>query len=158
MHFSSATYYGPETLLDLYVESEDISLFEELLDFVAKTGFGANRSTGYGQFSWEKDLAFDGGSVQHEGNAWVNLSLMSCDDLSSVKGCYSPMVKHGRTWSGFGERNPFKKPFLAFAEGSLFTKLPQSGYVLRNIHSDPDIVQVTWPLFFPVMLEGTHGI
>lgn len=67
------------------------------------------------------------------------------------------MVKHGRAWNGFGERNPFKKPFFAFAEGSLFSGMPDSGYLLRNIHSDPRIVQVGWPLTIPVTLEEYYA-
>jgi CRISPR/Cas system CSM-associated protein Csm4 (group 5 of RAMP superfamily) len=77
--------------------------------------------------------------------------------MTVFDGIWTPFVKHGRAWSGFGEKNPFKKPFLAFAEGSLFSRMPKKGYVLRNIHSDPKLVQIGWPLTIPVTLEGHHA-
>ena len=65
------------------------------------------------------------------------LSVCASENMTDFEGYWLPMVKHGRAWSGFGETNPFKKPFFAFAEGSLFRRMPATGYLLRNIHSDP---------------------
>jgi CRISPR-associated protein Csm4 len=100
---------------------------------------------------------FDAKTFDIEGTSQLSLSVCAASDLSEFKGYWIPMVKHGRAWSGFGETNPFKKPFFAFAEGSLFRKMPCKGYLLRNIHSDSKIVQIGWPLTIPVTLGGYHA-
>jgi len=154
LFFSSATWYRPGQTLDLYVETSEMEFFEKLLRHLADTGFGADRSTGKGHFAFRRDDHFDPTPFARKGTHRLSLSVCAATETSVFAGYWTPFVKHGRTWSGFGERNPFKKPFLAFAEGSLFSAMPTSGYVLRNIHSDPKLVQIGWPLTIPVILEG----
>lgn len=154
LFFSQATWYRPGTVLDLYVRTEAVAEFERLFDHLAATGFGADRSTGKGQFRYERDPAFDARPFEGQGSHRLSLSVCTATDLPGFTGYWMSMVKHGRAWSGFGERNPFKKPFFAFSEGSVFRSMPASGYLLRHIHSDPRIVQVGWPLTIPVTLEG----
>lgn len=157
LFFSAATWYRAGATLDLYVESERIELFEELFHDLSLTGFGADRSTGKGHFSFRRDERFDATPFGGSGSHRLSLSVCAAEALNEFEGYWAPFVKHGRAWSGFGEKNPFKKPFLAFAEGSLFSRMPQRGYVLRNIHSDPRIVQIGRPLTIPVTLEGHHA-
>ncbi len=157
LFFSSATWYRPGVTLDLYVESEQIELFEELFNDVAATGFGADRSTGKGHFRFQRDEAFEPRPFATAGSHRLSLSVCASTETTAFAGYWSPFVKHGRTWSGFGEKNPFKKPFLAFGEGSCFSRMPEKGYVLRNIHSDSKLVQIGWPLTIPVTLEGHHA-
>lgn len=157
LFFSTSTWYRPGVTLDLYVETGQLDLFDELFSHVAATGFGADRSTGKGHFSFSRDAAFDAAPFAIEGSHRLSLSVCAAIDTAPFAGYWSPFVKHGRAWSGFGERNPFKKPFFAFAEGSLFSRMPERGYLLRNIHSDPKLVQVGWPLTIPIILEGHHA-
>jgi CRISPR-associated protein Csm4 len=157
LFFSSATWYRPGAVLDLYVESRQIDLFEELFGHLAAIGFGADRSTGKGHFCFKRDESFDPVPFGANGSHHLSLSVCVATDMSSFAGYWTPFVKHGRAWSGFSEKNPFKKPFFAFSEGSLFSRMPQGGYLLRNIHSDPKLVQIGWPLTIPVTLEGHHA-
>lgn len=157
LFFSTATWYCPGSVLDLYVESVQIELFEELFKHLSLTGFGADRSTGKGHFSFQRDVAFDPAPFGANGSHRLSLSVCAAADLSGFAGYWNPFVKHGRAWSGFGEKNPFKKPFFAFAEGSVFARMPQGGYLLNNIHSDNELVQIGWPLTIPVTLEGHHA-
>ncbi len=157
LFFSSATWYRPGSVLDLYVETAEIEFFEKLFNHLAETGFGADRSTGKGHFSFQRDAGFDPGPFAKEGSHRLSLSVCAASDTRAFSGYWTPFVKHGRAWSGFGEHNPFKKPFFAFAEGSLFASMPDSGYLLRNVHSDPKLVQIGWPLTIPVTLEGHHA-
>lgn len=154
LFFSQATWYRPGTILDLYVRTAEVAEFERLFNHLAAAGFGADRSTGKGQFTYERDWAFDASPFEGHGSHRLSLSVCAATDLPGFKGYWMSMVKHGRAWSGFGEPNPFKKPFFAFSEGSVFRSMPASGYLLRQIHSDPRIVQVGWPLTIPVTLEG----
>ncbi len=157
LFFSKGIWYRPGTDLDLYVQAEDLDVFETLFRHIEAVGYGADRSVGMGQFSFTRDESFDATPFYAEGSHKLNLSVCFSEELADYEGYWIPMVKHGRAWNGFGERNPFKKPFFAFAEGSLFSGMPDSGYLLRNIHSDPRIVQIGWPLTIPVTLEEYHA-
>lgn len=157
LFFSRTTWYRPGTTLDLYVRTGRPELFEELFADLAATGYGADRSTGKGHFRFERDMGFDPTPFEAPGTHRLCLSVCAAADTRDFAGYWTPFVKHGRAWSGFGQKNPFKKPCLAFAEGSLFSRMPRKGYLLRNIHSDPDLVQVGWPLTIPMTLEGHHA-
>ncbi|MBC2710647.1 MAG: hypothetical protein HGJ94_06510 [Desulfosarcina sp.] len=157
LFFSKGYWYRPGVDLDLYVQTEDRDAFETLLQHLEAVGYGADRSTGMGQFSFSRDESFDTAPFNGEGTHRLSLSVCAAPDLAGFEGYWIPMVKHGRAWSGFGEPNPFKKPFFAFTEGSLFRRMPDTGYLLRNIHSDQRIVQIGWPLTIPVTLEGHHA-
>ncbi|MDT8405449.1 type III-A CRISPR-associated RAMP protein Csm4 [Sulfuriflexus sp.] len=157
LFFTQSNWYPPGVALDLYVETQQVDHFEELFHHLSATGFGADSSTGKGHFRFERDSNFDAGPFAMQGSHRLSLSVCANPDMREFAGNWTPFVKHGRAWSGFGERNPFKKPFFAFAEGSLFSTMPRSGYLLRNIHSDPKLVQIGWPLTIPVTLEGHHA-
>lgn len=153
LHFGQATWYASGTILDLYVETDQQALFEELFRDLQCSGYGADSSTGKGQFSFTLDPEFDAASWATDGNAHLLLSLSAADNMETLSGHWQTEIKRGRTWSGFGETNPFKKPFLAVKEGAVLTVMPESGYVLRNIHSNQDVVQVLWPLTLPLHVE-----
>ncbi len=155
LFFTQVTFYKPGSKLDLYVQSDDVKRFEEILAYMAQTGFGADRTTGKGHFQWECDPNFDQDLFEAEGDWQMNLSVCATPTLTEVAGHYKPFIKHGKVWSGFGESNPFKKPFLAFEEGSVFRRVPGPGHVLQNVHSDPKVVQVTWPLTVPFAMEDS---
>lgn len=154
LFFSEVHFHEPGTVLDLLVRTTDAGRFERYLEHVAATGFGADASTGRGHFSIERDESFDGSPFDAQGSHHMTLSVASAMDLSGFRGHYATFTKYGKIWSGFGEHNPFKKPFLAFAEGSVFSSIPAGGFVLRHIHADPKVVQVTWPLTLPLTLEA----
>lgn len=157
LFFSKGIWYRPGMNLDLYVRTEDLDAFETLFRHIETAGYGADRSTGMGQFRFCRDESFDPIPFNAKGSHQLTLSVCFSELLTGYEGYWIPMVKHGRAWNGFGERNPYKKPFFAFAEGSLFSAMPDKGYLLRNIHSDPRIVQVGWPLTIPVTLEEYHA-
>jgi CRISPR-associated protein Csm4 len=157
LFFSKGIWYSPGVELDLYVQTENLGTFETLFRHVEAVGYGADKAVGMGQFSFYRDESFDGTLFAVEGSHRLTLSVCFSEKLSGYDGYWIPMVKHGRTWSGFGESNPFKKPFFAFAEGSVFKRMPDTGFLLRNIHSDSRIVQIGWPLTIPVTLEDNHA-
>lgn len=157
LFFTKGTWYHPGAKLDLYVRTDDRNVLENLFQYVQAVGYGADRSTGMGQFDLVRDEHFDGTVFDIEGSHRLSLSVCASDQLTDFEGYWLPMVKHGRAWSGFGESNPFKKPFFTFAEGSLFRRMPDNGYLLRNIHSNSRIVQVGWPLTIPIILEEDHA-
>lgn len=153
LYSSEARYFDTDYSYDLYVKTADCKSFERLFDHVATVGFGADASTGKGQFSFSVDESFDGAMFNHQGNAEMNLSVCMAEETDQFSGTWNLFTKLGKVWNGFGETNPFKKPFIAFTEGSVFTHIPDSDFVLRNIHSHPDYVQIGLPLMLPLTLE-----
>lgn len=154
LHFGRATWYRPGTELDLYVECDNPELFEALMTDLQHSGYGADASTGKGQFRFERDPHFAASDWPASGNAQLLLSLTSAENMAEFAGYYQPQIKRGRAWSGFGEKNPFKKPFLALGEGAVLTAMPDSGFVLHHLHSNPELVQVLWPVTLPLQLEA----
>ena len=153
LFFSPENWYAQDTELDLYVKTDRRELFEDLFSALCQSGYGADSSIGKGQFTFTLDTEFTSENWPTQSNAELLLSLTAAPTLEGFTGYYQPQIKRGKAWSGFGERNPFKKPFMALTEGSVLTSKPTSGYLLRNIHSNPDLVQVTWPLTLPLQLE-----
>lgn len=154
LHFGRATWYRPGIELDLYVECDNLELFETLMTDLQHSGYGADASTGKGQFRFERDPQFSATDWLTNGNARLLLSLISAENMAEFDGYYQPQIKHGRAWSGFGEKNPFKKPFLALGEGAVLTAMPDRGFVLHNLHTNPELVQVLWPVTLPLQLEA----
>ncbi|MCK5826061.1 MAG: hypothetical protein KAG93_03440 [Desulfuromusa sp.] len=153
LYSDEANYFDADYTYDLYVKTADRANFERLFNHVATVGFGADASTGKGQFSFEIDESFDAALFNHQGNAEMNLSVCMATETDQFIGTWNLFTKLGKVWNGFGETNPFKKPFIAFTEGSVFTRMADSNYVLRDIHSNPDYVQIGLPLTLPLTLE-----
>ena len=153
LYSDEAHYFEPNFTYDLYVKTADRESFERLFRHVAISGFGADASTGKGQFELTLDEAFDDTMFRHKGNAHMSLSVCMAEETDQFSGTWNLFTKLGKVWNGFGETNPFKKPFIAFTEGSVFTAMPDSSYVVSNIHSNPDYVQIGLPLTLPLTLE-----
>lgn len=157
LFLAESTFYGSRAKLDLYAFTENPAKFERLLAHVASTGFGRDASTGKGWFAFERDSAFDSAEFKGTGTCRMALSVLSAMDMSAVRGWYRIFSKSGRVWGTLGEGNPFKKAFLAMDEGSVFESFPSGGYVLRGLHPDPRVVQVTWPLGIALTLAKQEG-
>lgn len=157
LFFKDTHFYDQETVLELYarVQDEEVSLFKELFELVRESGFGADASTGKGRFDLTIDETFEPKKLFKSANGkWrMNLSVCAMEQIKDIRGYYTPFVKQGKVWNGFGDDRPFKKPFLAFNEGSVFQSLPSQGYLLKNVHQDPKVVQVTWPLTLPCQVK-----
>ncbi len=157
-HLTESTFYRADAALHLYVRTDDMAAFERLLEHIAACGFGRDRSTGNGQFTWQRDEAFDPAPLEAPvGSHRMTLSVLSAMDLSAMRGWYGVFSKHGKVWDGLGGTNPFKKPFLAVAEGGVFESLPRGGFVLRGLHPDPQVAQILWPLTIPLAVSTTEA-
>ena len=154
LYTTETTFYGQGNYLDLYAETDEADSLERYLSHVAATGFGKDRALGKGFFKWERDDTFAPGDLFGRGDHSMNLSVFSAKDLSSVSGTYEVFTKYGKVWNGFGENNPFKRPFLAFREGSVFTSYPLQGSSLTDIHSNPSIIHCTVPLMIRFNMTG----
>lgn len=154
LYTTETTFYRQRHYLDLYAETNEPDTMERYLSHVADTGFGKDRALGKGFFKWERDDTFAPGDLFGKGDHSMNLSVFSAKDLSSVSGTYEVFTKYGKVWNGFGENNPFKRPFLAFKEGSVFTSYPLRGSALTDVHSNPSIIHCTVPLMIRFKMTG----
>lgn len=158
LFFTAETFFDDAFRFDLYakVRPDFLETFESLMEQMEKEGYGRDRSVGRGMFEIVRDTNFDPYDIENpEGNYLLNLSVFSTTEMRAWDGTYALMTKYGKVWNGFGETNPFKKPFLAFKEGAVFKKreIDLGTCVLRNIHSNKDIIQCTLPLMVPFCWE-----
>jgi CRISPR-associated protein Csm4 len=146
LFFTESLVHPNTNELDLYVRTDDRERFERYMDFVAKHGYGRDTSIGRGHFEYRRTEDDVSDLFETSGDHGMTVSVFSAADLSGLRGYYRPFVKRGRVWGGLGGEIPFKKPVLAFEEGSLFSRMPRSQFVIRGIHADERIVQIMWPL------------
>lgn len=155
LYFSESIFYADGITFDLYVRTDDPDMFETLLGHVAACGFGRDKSTGKGWFGFNRDADFSATKAGLDGDSphRLNLSVLSGPDLSVVRGWYKTLAKNGKLWDGLDSGQPFKRTFLALAEGAVLTSWPETGFVLRNLHTNSKVVQITWPLLVPMTFQ-----
>ena len=103
---------------------------ERIFGFIAREGFGKDKSTGKGHFSFTIEAGIDLPECERP-NAFMTLSsfIPTANDPTAndpTDGHYTLLHKYGKLGGGFasgasgGQGNPFKKPLLMFAAGSIF--------------------------------------
>lgn len=160
--FASHAFWAAEGMaFHLYAETNDCPGLLARLRRIGQLGYGRDSSTGKGVFSIEEDTSFTPGApASSDLPHGLLLSTLSAADLSGLKGWYATEVKTGKAGPAFCWGNPFKSPFLCVQEGAVLTSLPNGPFVLKDIHADPAIIQITQPLTLPCRLadeEGCHA-
>ncbi|MCF8030551.1 MAG: hypothetical protein K9K39_06620 [Desulfohalobiaceae bacterium] len=152
--YFTESYLSPASSgeMDLYVRTSDPDRLERYLDQVCRLGYGRDTSIGRGQMDYRRLEEDVSDLFETRGTHSMLVSVFSASDLSGISGYYRPFVKRGRAWEP-RDNVPFKKPILAFEEGSVLSGFPRQSYVLRNIHSDERVVQVMWPLGMPCAIK-----
>ena len=155
---SQAFWAKSDAAFHLYAETDDCPLLLARLKRIGQLGYGRDSSTGKGLFSIEKDAAFrpPASDLPHS----LLISMLSAENLSGLNGWYATEVKTGKAGPAFCGGNPFKSPFLCVQEGAVLTALPKGPFVLRAIHANPAIAQITQPLVLPCKLaegEDSHA-
>lgn len=157
--FASHTFWAANgAAFHIYAETDDCPNLLARLKRIGQIGYGRDSSTGKGVFSIEEDASFT--SAASDLPHGLLLSMLSAGDLRGLSGWYSTEVKTGKAGPAFCKGNPFKSPFLCVQEGAVLTALPKGPFVLRGIHADPAIVQITQPLTLPCKLaeeEVSYG-
>jgi CRISPR-associated protein Csm4 len=147
--------------LHVYVRAEDESWGERaraLLGQLARSGYGAKKSSGYGQFSvesWERFTGFD--EPLAGANGFVSLSNWVPARADPVRGYYAALVKYGKLGEEFASsENPFKFPLTMLAAGSAFyDPVPREWYgrlVAGLAPADERVVQYGYAFAVPASL------
>ncbi len=132
---------------------------EELLNYLAKSGYGAKKSIGYGHFkltNWERFTNFD---EQPAGvNGFISLSNWVPAANDPTEGFYSTLVKYGKLGEEMAASdNPFKFPLIMLTAGSSFYDegpvRAWYGRLVDNIApADPRVVQYGYAFAVPAHL------
>lgn len=148
LFFNRLKYFKRGLTLHLYARTAEPERLLELLALVGDLGFGRDASTGKGRFSVELDKSFQPQPLEAiAGSDQMLLSVGASDDLAGLQGWYAVDLKNGKTGAGISP--PFKNPILMLREGSVLRTPPQGSWILSNIHPNPAVVQITWPLTLP---------
>lgn len=133
---------------------------EQLFRFVAEQGYGKRKSVGYGQIRSMAFEPFDGFEGPADANGFVTLSNFVPAAGDPTDGYWKGMVKYGKLGEAFeaSEDNPFKRPLVMLAAGSVFrVRQPREYYgrLVDGISHLPEVVQ--YGLAFPVPLRIGQG-
>ena len=130
--YQSTAFHLRGSELSVYVKTDYLSKneVEQLLDVVAKGGFGPDKSAGLGAFAFTlSDHEFPRLSGA---NAFIALSNFVPEPDDPVEGWYDITTKFGKLGGDFavgpsgpgGKHNPFKKPLIMLRSGSVFRDEP----------------------------------
>ena len=156
-------WYHDDVKLDLYVEIDDSEIADNvewfLTDYLPANGFGADKSTGMGSLSIERDDSFDPQIFSvAEANACMALSLTAFQGMEIYNAYYRLKTKFGKLGGSFayssptgGNPKPFKKPVLMYEPGAVFLNNDDlsSKPLLENVHSDSRIRHCGVPITLP---------
>lgn len=114
---------GPNTELTIYVRTtqQDLDRLNELFRELESTGFGADVSTGKGEFVITSPLTPCPRWDQVPGaNASIVLSSFQPAAGDPVDGFWDSFIKHGKLGPDFGLDNVFKRPMVLLRPGAVF--------------------------------------
>ncbi len=139
-------------------ETLDKSEIENLLDFVSKSGYGADKSIGKGQFDI---VSVDEHSIPvcSNANAFISLSNFIPAKPEDLNGYYKPITKYGKLGGEWATgRVPFKKPIVMVEAGAVIKDKDYSdskfyGKLQTKVHRQPEIVQYGYAFPFPICLK-----
>lgn len=134
---------------------------ERVFGFIAMEGFGKDKSTGKGHFSFTIEPGIDLPQCESP-NSFMSLSSFIPTASDPTDGHYTLLHKYGKLGGGFasgasgGQGNPFKKPLLMFAAGStfrdpVFSEDKVYGSLLGDVHTNHEIRH--YALAFPLGIK-----
>ena len=164
-----AEFYPADTRFDVFCmiheqslpDSLSIDKIKECIQYIAITGFGANKSTGRGVI----DVEFQGKTMcipSVEGNnAFITLSAFCPKPADPTDGYYDLRAKYGRLGGDYAvdKKIPFKYTITMLTPGSVFLQndppLTYVGQLLSGVHPiDKEIRQHALAICFPLNLSS----
>ena len=136
----------------------------EMLQVLAKSGYGKKKSVGRGHFKLDevKEFKFD---PINSPDGFVSLSNFCPAEDDPSEGLYKTFVKYGKLGEEFTFcGNPFKKPLVMMKAGSVFrTGGTPKEYYGRMIQegiapAKPEVVQYAYAFAVPIVYPTTCGL
>lgn len=162
-------YFAPGCKIDIwfrFFEEDMVPYVKAWVDDLSISGFGANASSGAGQFIVKSFEKADGMLPEATGsNAFMSLSNFSPAADDPIDGWYRYIIKRGKLGGTFASASPngshqanvWKYPIVMFTPGSVF-KLTEGnikdyyGRLIENIHYLYDSV-VHFAYAFPLHIK-----
>jgi len=125
-------------------ETLDEKRLAALMEFIAHSGFGADKSTGKGVIEVESIQEYPISECKNP-NAFVSLSNFIPSRPEELNGYYQPLTKYGKLGGEYAAGyNPFKKPLVMLQAGALIkdeTITPEKRYgkLQSGVHKNSDI-------------------
>ncbi len=148
-----------EPNLNIYARATDEGLetLTGLMERLAKTGYGRDKSVGLGQFRLLGIEKLDGWDDVEGANGFVSLSSFIPAPDDPTEGRWKIRVKYGKLGEHYAlSEKPFKLPLLQFEPGAVFYtgKSPRGWYgrvVEGVVDSKPEIVQNCQSITLPTV-------
>ncbi len=118
----------------------------KIFHFISYSGYGKDKSTGKGAFSFELIEDFNLPN-SNSPNGFMVLSNFFPEDNFKVKGYYEIFTKFGKLggdWARNPNINPFKKPIIFIKPGGVILTDDLKEYygkIIKNVHTNQEIVQ-----------------
>jgi len=139
------TYYGSQSLLDIYLVADDEKMnqadLEKLMTYVGEMGYGKDASTGLGKFSLKnlKSISFD---KHPNSNAYMTLApcVPEKDHYDSNMSFWRTKTKfgrHGNVYATGGQ--PYKAPMMFAQSAAVLTPksyLPNKLFIGQGLGGD----------------------
>lgn len=139
---------------------------ERIFKYISIEGFGRNKSTGRGSFSFEIKEGIDIEDSPRP-NAFMSLSSYIPSKNDPVRGYYNIIHKFGKLGGLYAKGipevygNPFKIPLIMFSAGSTFynanyKKGEVHGSLLKNVHKNTNIRHYGYAFSVGITLEDKY--
>jgi len=157
--FSFEEYYWETVAIYLKIVEGFEDTAKMLFDYLVKTGYGKRKSIGYGWLEMLDFEPFSGFVPSKEANAFISLSNFAPAANDPIQGYWKMLIKYGKLGEEYASSpNPFKKPLLMLAAGSVFYDSPVRDYYGRLVTglsvSHSEVVQYGFALPIPMKLAG----
>jgi len=137
-----------------------------IFTFISKSGFGRDKSTGKGSFTFNIHEGIDLLEAQNP-NAFMTLSSYIPTENDPTKGYYNIVHKFGKLGGIYAKGvsevngNPFKVPLIMFSAGSVFYDEEYKpgkvyGSLLNKVHQNEAIRHYAYAFPIGVNIEGSH--
>ena len=141
-----------------YFSKQDL---ERIFGFIAKSGYGRDKSTGKGNFFVE---IVDNGEIKgaNTTNAFMTLASYIPHQNAPIEGYYDIVLKYGKLGGDFAKSDPFKVPLIMFKSGSTFYDKDYSsdkiyGSLLKKVHrKNPNIKHYAYAFPIGVNIEDVR--
>jgi len=143
-----------------YFTTEDLT---RIFHFISESGYGRDKSTGKGYFTFEIKEGTDLSDTEHS-NAFMTLSSYIPKESDPTEGYYNIIHKFGKLGGTYAKGisevsgNPFKVPLIMFSAGSVFHDREYAhgkvyGSLLKEVHHNKDIRHYAYAFPIGVNIE-----
>ncbi len=150
-------------LKTVYFSFKDL---ERIFEYISSGGFGRDKSTGKGYFTFEIREGIDLPESK-EPNAFMTLSSYIPKENDPTEGYYNMIHKYGKLGGLYAKGtsevngNPFKVPLIMFSSGSVFfdgnhEQNKVYGSLLKNVHQNKDIRHYAYAFPVGINVKDRH--